>query len=249
VSLSLFALLVAASMCRSAFAQTLPRNSADGDTVPTGKASGAPGAGTAAGKPAGDKPAGDKPAGDKPAPNKAAAEKPDTPPAGVATPPDYVIGPNDLLTIIFWREKDLSGDVLVRPDGMISLPLLNDVQAAGLTPEQLREKLVAAAGDFLEEANATVVVKEVRSRQVFITGQVAKPGPYPLSGPTTVVQLISMAGGLTDYADKQNIVILHAERRPDGEPLSSRVNYSDLMKRKNIRQNIELKPGDTVVVP
>jgi len=169
--------------------------------------------------------------------------------APTVAPPDFVIGPGDVLTVVFWREKDLSGDVIVRPDGKISLPLLNDVQAAGLSPEQLREKLLEAAGRYLEEPNATVVVKEIHSRQVFITGQVAKPGPYPLSAPTTVVQLISMAGGLLEYADKENIVVVHVEKRPDGEPWSNRVNYLELMKRRNLQQNIDLKSGDTVIVP
>jgi polysaccharide export outer membrane protein len=169
--------------------------------------------------------------------------------APTVPPPDFVIGPGDVLAIVFWREKDLSGDVRVRPDGRISLPLLNDVQAAGLTPEQLREKLIESAGRYLEEPNATVVVKEINSRQVFITGQVGKPGPYPLGAPTTVVQLISMAGGILEYADKENIIIIHAERRPDGEPWSHRINYLEVMKRRNLQQNIELKPGDTVIVP
>lgn len=167
----------------------------------------------------------------------------------VVTPPDFTIGPGDVLSVVFWREKDLSADVVVRPDGKISLPLLNDVQAAGLTPDQLREKLMESASRFLEEPNATVVVREIHSRQVFITGQVGKPGTYPLTGPTTVVQLIAMAGGVLEYADKENIIVVHLERRPDGEPWSNRVNYSDLMKRKNLQQNIELKPGDTVIVP
>ena len=166
-----------------------------------------------------------------------------------ASPHDFVIGPDDVLTIVFWREKDMSGEVTVRPDGNISLPLLNDVRAAGLSPEQLRAQLVEAASKYLEQPNATVVVKEVRSRRVFITGQVTKPGPYMLTGPTTVLQLISMAGGLLEYADKTNIIVVSADRRPDGEPLTSRVNYAELMKRRNVKQNVDLKPGDTVVVP
>ena len=116
-------------------------------------------------------------------------------PAGVAAPADFVIGPNDVLTIVFWRDKDMSSDVQVRPDGKISLPLLNDVQAAGLTPEQLRVQITAAATRLVEDPTVSVVVKEINSRRVFITGQVAKPGTYALSGPTTVLQLIAMAGG------------------------------------------------------
>jgi polysaccharide export outer membrane protein len=164
-----------------------------------------------------------------------------------APPPgDYTIGPDDVLTIVFWKEKDMSSDVAVRPDGRISLPLLNDVDAAGLTPEQLRVKLAAAADKFLEEPTVTVVVKQINSRKVFITGQVPKPGPYPLTGPTNVVQLIAMAGGVLEYADSENIVIM---RTVNGRPMSYEFNYKDVAKRKNLGQNIELKPGDTIIVP
>jgi polysaccharide export outer membrane protein len=167
-------------------------------------------------------------------------------PAGVATPADFVIGPNDVLTVVFWRDKDMSGDVAVRPDGKISLPLLNDVQAAGLTPEQLRQALTAAAAKYVEDPSITVVVKEINSRRVFITGQVARPGPYALTGPTTVLQLISMAGGVAEYAHSKNITIMRTE---NGRPISFRFNYKEVINRKNLKQNIELKPGDTVIVP
>ena len=167
-------------------------------------------------------------------------------PAGITPPADYVIGPNDVLTIVFWRDKDMSTDVAVRPDGKISLPLINDVAAAGLTPEQLRQQLTTAAAKFVEEPTVTVVVKEINSRRVFITGQVGKPGPYPLTGPTTVLQLIAMAGGVLEYADAKNITIMRTE---NGKPQSYSFNYKDVTHRKNLKQNIELKPGDTVIVP
>ena len=167
-------------------------------------------------------------------------------PTGATVPGDYVIGPGDVLTIIFWREKDLSGDVAVRPDGKISLPLLNDVEAAGLTPEELRLRVTAAAEKLIEEPTVTVVVKQINSRQVFITGQVAKPGPYPLNGPTTVVQLLAIAGGVLEYADDKNIAIMRTE---NGKPVSLRFNYDQVKKRRNLEQNIQLKPGDTIIVP
>ena len=116
-----------------------------------------------------------------------------------------------MLSIVFWRDKDMSADVVVRPDGKISLPLLNDVQAAGLTPDQLRDQLTKAAAKFVEEPNATVVVKEIHSRKVFITGNVAKAGTYPLTGDMTVLQLIAVAGGLLEYADSKNIVVMRTE--------------------------------------
>lgn len=170
------------------------------------------------------------------------------PPVSIASP-DYLIGPDDVLSIGFWRDKDLSGDVTVRPDGMISLPLVNDIQAAGLTPEQLRVNVTAAASKFVEEPTVIVVVKQINSRRVFVVGSVAKPGTYPLAGPMTVVQLIALAGGLAEYADKEHILVMRAEKKADGEPVSFRVNYGEVMKGKKMKQNIDLKPGDTVMVP
>src|SRR6185295_11169335 len=121
--------------------------------------------------------------------------------AVVPTPPDYVIGADDLLSVVFWRDKDMSSEVAVRPDGKISLPLLNDIQAAGLTPSQLRDRLTEDAKRYLEDPNVTIVVRQINSRRVFVTGEVAKPGPYPLIGPTTVLQILATAGGLKEYAD------------------------------------------------
>lgn len=167
-------------------------------------------------------------------------------PTGVATPPDYVIGPDDVLAIIVWRDKDLSAEVAVRPDGKISLPLLNDVHAAGLTPEQLRQQVTEAAGKYVEEPTVSVIVKAVNSRKVFITGQVGKPGPYPLMGPTTVLQLIASAGGVLEYADTKNIRIMRSE---NGKPVSLRFNYKDVIQGKSLNQNIQLRPGDTIIVP
>jgi polysaccharide export outer membrane protein len=167
-------------------------------------------------------------------------------PAGVTPPAGYVIGPDDQLSIVYWRDKDLSSDVVVRPDGLISLPLLNDVAAAGLTPEELRVVITKGASKFIEEPTVSVVVKAINSRKVFITGQVGKPGPYPLSGPTTVLQLISTAGGVAEYAKKSEIVIL---RNENGRQTTFPFNYNAVLKRKNLTQNIELRPGDTVIVP
>lgn len=162
----------------------------------------------------------------------------------VALPEGFVIGPDDVLSIVFWRDKDMSTQVTVRPDGKISLPLLDEVQAAGLTPAALRAHLAAESKRFFENPNVTVVVNQINSRKVFITGQVAKPGPYALTAPTTVLQLISLAGGLKDFADSKNIMIV---RREGGQTVNYPFNYKEI--KKNLRQNIELKPGDTVVVP
>jgi polysaccharide export outer membrane protein len=160
--------------------------------------------------------------------------------------PDYLIGADDVLSIVFWREPDVSRDVVVRPDGRISLPLINDIQAAGMTPEQLRVMLEKAAEKYIEDPRATVVVKQINSRQVYITGQVAKQGPYPLTTGMRVMQLITVAGGVLEFADDDNITIMRLE---DGKPISYRFNYSEVKRRKNLSQNIELKPGDTIIVP
>ena len=163
-----------------------------------------------------------------------------------ALPTGYVIGADDVLSIVFWRDKDMSADVVVRPDGKITLPLLNEVQAAGLTPEQLRVRLTDAASKFVEEPTTSVVVKEIHSRNAFITGNVAKPATYALNGDTTVLQLIAMAGGLQEYADSRHIVVI---RNENGKTEYLKFNYNEVVKQKNPGQNVVLKPGDTVVVP
>src|SRR5262245_26435551 len=173
------------------------------------------------------------------APGGTAAARPTVDP-----PAEFVIGPQDVLSIVFWRDKDMSTQVTVRPAAKISLPLLDEIQAAVLTPADLRARLVDESKRFFGNPNVTVVVNEINSRKVFITGQVVKPGPYVIAAPTTVLQLISMAGGLKDFADSKNIMIV---RRESGQTSSHTFNYREI--RRNLRQNIELKPGDTVVVP
>lgn len=158
-------------------------------------------------------------------------------------PPGYTIGPDDRLSIVFWKDTELSADVVVRPDGRISLPLINDIQAAGLTPDELRERVLAAAVRFIKTPDATVVVKEIHSRRVFITGNVDKPGAYPLNTSATVLQLIATAGGLREFVGGKNIVVV----RSDGSRL--KFNYQDVIRGKNVAQNVELRPGDTVIVP
>jgi polysaccharide biosynthesis/export protein len=163
---------------------------------------------------------------------------------GVDPPEGFVIGPEDVLSIVFWRDKDMSTRVTVRPDGRISLPLLDEVQAAGLTPDDLRARLIEESKRFFGNPTVTVVVEQINSRKVFITGQVVKPGPYVIIVPTTVLQLISMAGGLKDFADSKKIIIV---RRESERTVSYAFDYKNI--RRNLAQNIELRPGDTVVVP
>lgn len=185
--------------------------------------------------------------GAQPAPAPATTQAPAiTLPAGSAPPPGYVIGPDDVLNIVFWREPDISGDVVVRPDGIVSLPLINDVAAAGLTPEQLRAKILESATRYLTDPNVSVVVKAINSRKVYVTGLVNKIGAFTLTAPTTVLQLIAMAGGLQDYADEENISIVRTDK---GKQVSFRFNYKDVVKRRKLEQNILLQPGDVIVVP
>jgi polysaccharide export outer membrane protein len=161
-------------------------------------------------------------------------------------PTGYVIGPDDVLSVVFWRDQDMTADVVVRPDGKITLPLINDIQAAGLTPEELRLRVAEAASALIESPTVMVRVREIKSRRVFITGMVANPNFYPLTAPTTVLQLIATAGGLLEYAKAKDIRVVRTE---NGRQVAYRFNYNDVRQGKALQQNIELKPGDTVIVP
>jgi polysaccharide biosynthesis/export protein len=160
-------------------------------------------------------------------------------------PPGYVIGPEDVLQVTFWREKDMSSEVIVRPDGKISLPLVNDVYAEGLTPEQLRARITEEARRYVDDPTASVMVKAINSRKVFITGDVEKPGTYPLAGLSTVLQLIAVAGGLKEYTSGEEIRIV---RRVNGRETAIPFNYKRVAEGKRLDTNIALKPGDTIVV-
>jgi len=162
-------------------------------------------------------------------------------------PPGFVIGPEDVLAVVFWGEKDMSvPEVVVRPDGKISLPLINEIQAAGYTPEQLTTVLMKAASKYVSQPNVTVIVRVINSRKVFILGQVGKPGAFSLTGDMTVLQLIAQAGDVLEYAKSKDIVVA---RKEEGRTRLFRFNYKDVVKGKKIEQNILLKPGDTVIVP
>lgn len=163
----------------------------------------------------------------------------------VEHPPDYVIGADDILSVRFWREDSMTADVVVRPDGKITLPLINDIQAAGLTPRDLCLAVTEAAKKFLEAPTVAVLVKEIKSRKVYITGQVPKPGQYEMTGPMTVVQLITLAGGVAEFADRKNILVIRTEA---GKKIPYKVNYDDISKGKNLRQDIPLRPGDLIIV-
>ncbi|HUK34321.1 MAG TPA: polysaccharide biosynthesis/export family protein, partial [Vicinamibacterales bacterium] len=155
---------------------------------------------------------------------KAANAAVSTPSAPIIVPAEYVIGADDVMSVVFWRDKELSADVTVRPDGKISLPLLNEIQAAGLTPAQLKDRIVDEAKKYVEDPTVTVEVKAINSRKVYITGEIRKPGTYPITGTTTVLQLISIAGGLGDYAKPDKITIVRYE---GGKQTSFRFNYKE----------------------
>ncbi len=168
--------------------------------------------------------------------------EPDAP----AVSAEYVIGAGDVLGVKFWQQADMSGDVVVRPDGMISVPLLKDVQASGLTPRQLSDSLAQTATRWIQDPNVTVIVRQINSRAVYITGRVMRAGRYPLNGETSVLQLIAIAGGLDEWANAQNIIVMRAG--PTGMETHS-FNYKAVLEHKDLAQNIELQPSDTVIVP
>jgi polysaccharide biosynthesis/export protein len=190
------------------------------------------------------KPAAPAPSTAKPAApaSATAATTPPTQPTGVAVPGDFRIGAEDVLGVLFWREMEMSGDVTVRPDGMITLPLLGDVRAVGMTTDQLRDVLQKNATKFLTDANVTVVVRQINSRKVYVQGQVGMSGAYPLIGPRNVLQAIAMAGGLSEYAKGDKIQIIRGNTM-------FRFNYKEVLDGKKLEQNIQLQPGDTVLVP
>ena len=158
---------------------------------------------------------------------------------------DYVIGPEDLLSIVVWKEKELSATVPVRSDGKISIPLVNDIQASGLTALQLRQEIAKRLSKFLDAPEVTVMVTEVRSKRVSIMGEIEKPGVYPLHGPKTLLQLISEAGGFRPFAARKKITVIRNGVQPSTR---FNVNYNDLVNGSS-KADIPLKSGDIVVVP
>ncbi|MGC2332590.1 MAG: polysaccharide biosynthesis/export family protein [Candidatus Acidiferrales bacterium] len=164
-----------------------------------------------------------------------------------ATPdPNYIIGPQDILDIDVWKEAELTRDVPVRPDGKISLPLVNDVQAAGLTPTQLSQELTTELKKFITDPQVTVIVTQINSQRVYILGEMTRPGAYPLLPGMTVLQALSSAGGFTPFANLKKIYVLRTE---DGKQIKFPFNYKEVVKGNNAEQNVVLKAGDQIVVP
>ena len=174
----------------------------------------------------------------------AAADKAQSEPVSVAGP-DYVIGADDMLHISVWKEPDLTETLPVRPDGKISLPLLNDVSAAGLTPTQLADSITGKLKKYMADPRVTVVVTAMNSQKIYVLGEVTHTGTMPLQPNMTVLQALASAG-FTQFANTKGIYVLRTE---SGKQQKIPVNYKALLKGASIDQNLVLKPGDTIVVP
>jgi polysaccharide export outer membrane protein len=160
---------------------------------------------------------------------------------------DYEIGAGDILEIVTWKEPDLSrAQILVRTDGKISFPLLNDVQAAGLTPLEMKGNIEAGLKDFVESPFVTVTVMLTASKKFYILGEVLNTGEYPLTKNLTVLQAFALAGGFTEWASKKEIVLMRME---DGKEKLYRINYKNIVKGKDLSQNLKLQADDTIIVP
>ncbi len=171
----------------------------------------------------------------------AMANAPSSSPAG----PDYVIGPEDVLHVAVWKEADLTATLPVRPDGKISLPLLNDVQAAGLTPMQLADSLTEKLKKYVASPRVTVVVSQINSKRIYMVGEVSHTGAVPMLPNMTVLQALS-SSGMTQFANTKKIYVLRME---NGKQQKLPVNYRKLVKGEQMDQNYILQPGDTIVVP
>ncbi len=171
-----------------------------------------------------------------------------SPTASAAQPHDnrFVIGNDDMLAINVWKEPDVSRSVPVRSDGKISLPLVGEVQAAGLTPLALEKDIAAKLKNYIAEPEVTVMVQQVNSQKFNILGQVARPGSYSIANSTTVLDAIALAGGFRDFAKKKSIYVL---RQGAGGESRLPFNYKAVSEGKDMTENVKLQPGDTIIVP
>lgn len=178
------------------------------------------------------------------APQDPAPSKPEDPPPAAAPvdPRTYIIGIQDVIAIRVWRERELSGDFVVRPDGKISMPLAGEIEADGITPDQLKTRIVEALTNFMNRPEVTLEVRQVNSKRFFITGEINRPGAFVVISPISVLEAISNAGGLKDFANGKKIVIMRGNER-------LKFNYKEVIKGKNMEQNILLQPGDHLIIP
>jgi len=161
---------------------------------------------------------------------------------------DYIIGPEDVIEVSVWKSPDLSMTIMVRPDGMISLPLIGDIRASSRTAKELKEEIEQKLTEYKQDPVVSIIVKETNSQAIYVTGEVARPGKFPLRSEITIVQAITLAGGFTQWADKDQIVIIRkSPMNPEGNRFT--LKYSDIVSGKNMKANTLLKAGDTVIVP
>jgi polysaccharide export outer membrane protein len=160
-----------------------------------------------------------------------------------SSPSGYVIGPTDVLQVVVWKEPDLTREVTVRVDGMITIPLLGDVQAAGRAPQDVAESLEKALARYIEAPHVSVLVSQAASARFYVIGRVVRSGEFPLSGRTTVLQGLALAGGFQEFAKLKDIVVVQR----DGTVLP--FNFERIAEGKDMSQNVVLKPGDTILVP
>ena len=159
----------------------------------------------------------------------------------------FIIGNDDVLAISVWKEPDLTKSIPVRSDGKISLPLVGEMQATGKTPLQLERDLTEKLKGFITAPEVNVIVQQVNSRKFNILGEVGRPGSYPLTASTTIVDAIAVAGGFKDFAKKTGVYVLR--KGPDGREGRLNFNYKSFIKGKNSDQNIKVEPNDTIIVP
>jgi polysaccharide export outer membrane protein len=166
-------------------------------------------------------------------------------------PAEFLLGPEDVLIVTVWKNADLSREVVVRPDGLISMPLIGDVPAAGVTANALAKRIADRLTEFMASPTVSVQVKEVNSYFIYVQGEVAKPGKYPLKSYATVLQGVSLAGGFTQYASRSKMQVLRVMPNGNGGPHEIRipVSYDDLISGKGATGNFILRSGDTIVVP
>jgi polysaccharide export outer membrane protein len=160
--------------------------------------------------------------------------------------PVYIIQPNDVLEIFVWKEENISRKVLVRPDGRISFPLVQDMQAAGMTPGELKEKIETSLREYIEVPNVTVIVDAIQSYRVFVHGKVGRPGAIVVEKPISVLQALALAGGFAEFANQSEIVVI---RNTGEDSTMFRFNYPEVIRGKNFSQNMLLRSGDVLVVP
>jgi polysaccharide export outer membrane protein len=159
---------------------------------------------------------------------------------------DYVIGQGDVIEVFVWRNDQLSREVVVRPDGKISLPLLQDIQAEGFTVVQLKNQITRLLTEHLDNPRVSVIIKAIKSYRVSVLGRVRNPGVYPITGKTTLAEAIALAGGFTEWADKGDITVVSNE---GGEEKKVIINYKKIASGKDPSQNIILRRGDIIIVP